>query len=224
MTIRKRAGSALFMAAAAAAVVSLSAGTALAATTLTVKVSGGGSYSAAAKTTVLSDNGVSVTCSTKGKTAGSTAAGKINSGTYKGAAPLKVGTAAKLTFNNCSGPLGKVTTTVTKTPYAVNANSKTNSKGQTDAIISGIQVSVKMTGCSFKVSGTTAGYYTNGKHTLTMLTVTKKIKLPVPPIKNAALTISGVAKGSCAGFIKNGDHPTYSSTYLLKQKITIKSS
>ena len=222
MTIRKRAGSVLFMAAAAAAVVSLSAGTALAATTLTVKVTGGGTYSAAAKKTVLSDNGVAVTCTSTRSKPSSTASGKIANGTYKGHAPLKVGTAAKLAFNNCTGPLGGVKTTVKSTPYAVEANSKTNRKGQTDAIISGIKVAVKMTGCSFNVSGTTAGYYTNSKHTLTMLTPTKKSPLPVKPLTSAKLTISGV-KG-CAGLVINGQHPTYTATYSLTRKVTIKSS
>ena len=222
MTISKRAGSILFTAVAASAVLGLSVGPALAATHLTVKVSGGGSYAASAKTTVLSDNGVSVTCTTKGKKAASTASGKIASGTYRGNAPLKVGTAAKLAFNNCQSPLGPVKTTVKSTPYAVKANSKTNSKGETDAIITGIQVSVSAKGCSFKVAGTTAGYYNNSKHTLNMLTVTKKSKLPVPPITKAQLTVSGVS--GCLGAVKNGDHPTYVSTYLLNKKITIKSS
>ncbi len=219
MTIRKRAGSVLFSAAAAAAVVGLSAGSALAATTLTVKVSGGGSYNASATKTVLSDNGVSVTCTSTHSKKASTASGKIASGTHKHAAPVSVGTAAKLAFNNCSGPLGKVTTKTEKTPYTVSVDSKTNSKGQTDGIISGIKVAVSMTGCSFTVAGTTAGYYTNSKHTLTMTT---KSKLPVKPLKSAQLTVSGV--NGCAGLVKNGDHPTYVSTYSLSRKITIKSS
>ncbi len=189
MTTRKRAGSVLFTAAAAAAVVGLSAGSALAATTLTVKVSGGGNYSASAKTTVLTDHGVSVTCASTHSKASSTASGKIASGSTRKASPVKVGTAAKLSFNNCSGPLGAVKTTVKSTPYAVSVDSKTNSKGQTDGIISGIKVAVSMTGCSFNVSGTTAGYYTNSKHTLTMTT---KSKLPVKPLSNAQLTVSGV--------------------------------
>src|SRR5271165_1057462 len=68
MTMRKRAGSVLFTAAAAAAIVGMSVGSALAATNLTVKVSHGGTYTASAKKTVLSDNGVAVTCVSKGKT------------------------------------------------------------------------------------------------------------------------------------------------------------
>jgi len=62
MTMRKWAGSVLFTAAAAAAVVGMTVGPALASTTLTVKVSHGGSYTAKAGKTVLSDNGIAVTC------------------------------------------------------------------------------------------------------------------------------------------------------------------
>src|SRR5260370_37637305 len=119
MTITNGAGSGLCAGAAAAAMVALTAGSALASTNLTVKVSGGGSYSASAPTTVLTDGHVSVTCVTKGKSKASTASGTIANGTHKGAALVKVGTAAKLAFNNCSNPLtGKVTTTTKSTPYA----------------------------------------------------------------------------------------------------------
>jgi hypothetical protein len=219
MTITKRAGSVLFAGAAAAAMVALTASSALAATTLTVKVTGGGNYSASATTTVLTDGHVSVTCVTKGKVKASTASGKITNGTVKHAAPVKVGTAAKLAFNNCSNPLtGKVTTTTKSTPYAVNVDSTTNSKGQTDGIITGINVAVKTTGCSFNVKGTTAGFYTNSKHTLTMTTANK---LPVKPLTKAQLTVSGVV--GCAGLVKNNDHPTYVSTYQLNTKTTITS-
>ena len=222
MTITKRAGSVLFAGAAAAAMVALSAGSALAATTLTVKVSGGGSYSGAAAKTVLTDgtgkSAVNVTCVTKGKSKASTASGKINNGTHKGAAPVVVGTATKLAFNNCTGPLGAVTTKVAKTPYKLSVDSKTNSKGQTDGIISGVSVSVKNGTCSFTVTGSSPGYYTNKTHTLTMTPT-----LPIKPLVKAQLTISGVNKG-CFGVVTNGQHPTFTSTYSLNLKTTISSS
>lgn len=220
MTLRKRAGIIACTTVATAAVIGLGVGPAMASTpSYTVKVSHGGTYSATAFKTVLSDNGVSVTCTSKGRTHASTASGKISSGTYKGKSPVKVGTAAKLAFNRCSGPLGAVRTVVKSTPYAVRVDSRTNRKGQTDGIISGIKVAVSMIGCSFTVTGTTNGYYTNSKHTLTM-TTTKK--LPIKPSSKAALTVSGV-KG-CAGLVRNGNHPTYVSTYVLNRKVTIKSS
>lgn len=224
MTIRKRAGAVLGTATVAAAVIGLAAASAMAASTprLTVKVGSGGTYTAKASKTVLSDNGVNVVCTSKGKTIGSEASGKISSGTYKGKVPVKAGTAAKLSFKNCTGPLGAVSTTVKGTPYAVSADSKTNKKGQTDAIISGIKVAVKTTGCAFTVTGSTAGYYTNSKHTLTMMTPTKKKPLPVKPMVKSQLTVSGVS--GCLGIVKNGQHPSYVSTYTLSRKISIKSS
>lgn len=215
MTITKRAGSVLFAGAAAAAMVALTASSALAASSLTVKVTGGGSYTASAAKTVLTDHGVSVTCGTK-TTKGSTASGKIANGTHVGAPPVKVGTVTKLAFNKCSSILGAVKTTLTKFPYAVTVDSKTNSKGQTDGIISGVSASVSTTGCSFKVTGSSPGFYTNKSHTLTMTP-----KLPITALKKAQLTVSGV-KG-CSHVVNNGDHPTFVSTYTLSTKTTITS-
>src|ERR1700678_3004641 len=110
MTIRTRAASIVFTAAATAALIGLGAAPAMASTPLTVKVTGGGTYTAGASKTVLSDNGINVTCSSKGKTPASDASETIPNGTHHGTGSVEVGTAAKLAFNNCSGPLGKVTT------------------------------------------------------------------------------------------------------------------
>jgi hypothetical protein len=200
-----------------ATVVGLGAASALAATTLTVKVSGGGTYTAKAAKTVLTDGHVSVTCSAKGSTPGSQASGTIASATHKGASPVNVGPASKLVFNNCTGPLGKVTTKIESLPYKVNVDSKTTSKGDTDGLITGVKVAVKMVGCAFTVTGSAPGYYANSKHTLNMTS-----KLPTKAGSSAKLTVSGV--NGCEGLVKNGDHPTYVSTYTLSRKITIKSS
>jgi hypothetical protein len=152
------------------------------------KVSGGGSFTATANKVVLTDNGVSVTCSTQGKTAASTSTGAIPNGTQKDALPLTVGMIKKLSFSHCTGPLGMVTTKVESLPYSLDVDSATSSMGQTDVIISGIKTSVSMPDCSFTVSGSAPGYYTSGTHTLT-LTAT----LPVSPLNNAELTVSGVS-------------------------------
>jgi hypothetical protein len=213
MTIRKRAGGVLFIAAAAAAVIGMSVGPALAATSLTVKVKGGGSYTAnSTKKTVLSDHGVNVTCSS------SKGSGKIANGTHRGRAPVTVGTVAKLSFSKCSSLLGAVTTTVHGKPV-LKANSKTNSKGQTDAVITGVDVTVaiKSAGCSLTVTGSAPGYYTNKTHTLTMTP-----KLPVKAATKATLTIKDVS--GCAGVVSNGQHPTYSGTYKVSKRVSIKSS
>jgi hypothetical protein len=214
MAIMKRAGGVLLGVAAAAAAVGLSAAPAMASTTLTATVTGGGSITATAKSTVLTDGPAKVTCSTKGKTAASVATGSGKSGTYKGASPLKVGTTTKLTFNNCTGPLGSVSTKPMSYPYLIKVDSKTTSKGITDGIIGPVKVGVSMTGCSFTVTGTAPGYFDNANHTLV---VTNKV---TGALNKAQLTISGVS--GCAGIVKNGQHPTYVGTYSINKKISIK--
>lgn len=222
MTISKRVSAMLLASAGAAAMIGLATAPALAsapaaakATKLTAKVSGGGSYTAKAAKTTLSDHGINVTCNAKGKTPGSSASGVIPNGTKSGNSPLQVGTATKLAFNNCTGPLGHVKTKIMALPYKVSVDSKTNSKGQTDGLISGVKVHVTMTGCAFNVTGSAPGFYTNGKHTLTM-----SPKLPIKTSTKAKLTVSGVQQ--CAGVVKNGDHPTFSATFTLNRKGTIK--
>jgi hypothetical protein len=211
MTMRKWAGSVLFTAAGAAAVVGMTVGPALASTTLTVKVSHGGSYTAKAGKTVLSDKGVNVDCSS------SKGSGKLPSGTHKHASPVKLGTVAKLSFTGCTSLAGPVTTHVNAVAV-LNADSKTNGKGQTDAIITNVKVSVSTTACSFTVTGSAPGYYTNKTHTLTMTP-----KPPVRGAKKAQLTISNASAG-CAGVVSNGDHPTYKASYKVSlRRLTISS-
>jgi hypothetical protein len=216
----KRAGRALCAAAAVAAVVGLSATPAIAATSLTVKVSNGGKITATTTKTVLTDAGVSVTCTSTKKTPASEASGSINNGTHSGAAPVSVGSSPKLSFNNCSGPLGKVTTKVLslKGGYTIAVDSTTNKKGETDGIIGPVSVHVKMTGCSFNVTGSAPGYFNNTNHTLVVTS-----KLPNKALVKAQLTISGV--DGCFTLVKNGQHPGYSASYTLgKSKVTVSSS
>ena len=217
MTLIKRASNILFTVAGAGAVVGLSAAPAMASTTLTVKISNGGSYTATASKTVLTDNGVSVTCTSTSTTPASKATGKVPTGTHTGTSPVKIGTAATLAFHNCTGPLGAVTTMVTALPYAVSVDSKTNSKGQTDGIISGTKVNVSMTGCSFTVTGSVPEFYTNSTFKLAVTN-----KLPITPLNKARLTVSNV--NGCATLVNNGDHPTFTSTYTVSKHFTIKST
>jgi hypothetical protein len=216
MEMRIRAGSALFAGAAAALAVGLGATTALAATTLTVKVTNGGKYKATASATGLKDNGVSVTCSSTPTTKASTATGSIPTATTTGTSPVKIGTAATLNFKNCSGPLGTVTVKVNDLPYAVRVDSKTNSAGQTDVMITGVNTSVSMTGCSFTVTGRAPGFYANKTHQLKMTP-----QLPITPLNKAQLTISNVT--GCAGVVTNGDHPTFRASYTLSRATKISS-
>src|SRR5260370_38718613 len=118
MAIAKRASAGLFgTIATTAAVLALSVAPALASTTLTVTVKGGGSFTAKATKTVLKDGLIAVTCTSSGSTPASSASGNIPSGTKRGHSPVKIGTAPKLKFNNCTGPTGAVDTTVKPHPY-----------------------------------------------------------------------------------------------------------
>jgi hypothetical protein len=211
--MRRSIGRTLFVGAAAALAIGFAASSALAtSTTLTVKVTGGGSYKASSTSTVLTDNGVSVTCT------GSKASGKIPTKTYTNkTSPVKVGTSSKLSFSGCTGPLGAVTVKVNSLPYKVNVDSTTTSAGDTDGFVSGVNTSVSMTGCSFNVTGAAPGYYSNTGHTLN-LTPT----LPTTPTNTEQLTVSGVS--GCDGIISNGNHPTYTSTYTVNKSVVISSS
>jgi hypothetical protein len=217
MPLMKRATNLLFVAATAGAVIGLSAGPALAATTLTVKVTNGGTYTASASKTVLSDNGVNVTCTSTSTTKASTASGKVATASHHGTSPVAIGTVTKLAFNHCSGPLGAVHTTITALPYTLKVDSTTNSNGQTDGMITGAKVKVTMTGCSFTVTGSAPGFYTNSTH---KLTITKT--LPITPLNKAQLTVSGVS--GCGGLVANGDHPSFTSTYTVSRAFKIKST
>jgi hypothetical protein len=219
MRILKRAGSGLFVGAAATFAIGLGATTALAATTLHVTVTGGGTYTAKSTKTVLTDNGVSATCS---GTNASTASGTIASGTHTGTAPVKVGTAAKLAFNNCTSPFGAVVVTVKALPYSVKVNSVTNSAGQTDGLITGVNNSVNIGGglCTFTVTGSATAVYSNSKHTLTLEPASK---LPIKPLTTGVLTISNASAGCAAGGVANGDHPTFTATFAVSRAIVIKS-
>lgn len=213
-----KGASVLLAGSAAALAIALGAASAMAATTLTVKVSGGGSFTGSTPSTKLTDGDVTVTCSAKGSTPASSASGSIKTGTFKGSAPVKVAPVSGLKFNNCTGPLGKVTAKPVKEPYAIEVDSVTNGSGETAGIITGVDVQVSMTDCSFTVTGSAPGYYSNSKHTLNMTP-----SPPVKPLTTARLTVSNV-KG-CLGVVKSGDHPSYTSTYTLKPAtVTIKST
>lgn len=223
MTLMKRASSVLFTVAAAGAVVGLAAAPAMAATTLTVKVTNGGTYTATASKTVFTNKtsigSVTVTCSTVGSTPASKGTGSVPTGTHTGTSPVKIGTVSTLAFHNCTGALGPVTTKVNSLPYSLKVDSTTTSTGKTDGMITGINVHVSMSGCSFNVAGSSPGFYTNGTHTLTMTTTGS---LPTKPLNTARLTVNSVV--GCGGLVVNGNHPTFKGTYAVSRAITIKST
>jgi hypothetical protein len=218
MIIRNRAGSLAFAVAGAVAVIGLLAAPAAAATSLTVKVSGGGKFAGTATKTVLSDSGVGITCTSHKSTHASVASGRIANGTRSGVAPVKVNNVAKLSFGHCSSLLGAVTITASSLPASLSIDSKTSSTGKTDVIVGGINVAVSMAGCSFTVTGTSPGYYSNSKHALFMTTTRK---LPKTPLVSAQLTVSNVV--GCAGVVNDGDHPTYVTDYVISRRVAFKS-
>jgi hypothetical protein len=206
MTLRKRAGGALFTVTAAALAIGLGATTALAATTLTVKVTGSsstGTVTASTSKTVFKDtrSGVTVTCTS------SKASSSVPNGTHTGTSPVTIGSIKSLSFSGCTGPTGSVTIKVNKLPYALKIDSKTVS-GKTDGIVTGVNNSVSTLGCSFVVTGSAPGFYNNGTHTLTQTP-----KLPITPLNKAVLTVSGVS--GCSGLVINGDHATFTATYTV---------
>ena len=207
MTLRKHAARGLFTVTAAALAIGFGATQALAATTLTVVVANGGTIHASSSHTVLTDNGISVTCSSSKGTA------SVPSKTTKGTSPVTIGSITALSFGGCTGPTGAVTVHVTKLPK-LQIDGKT-SGSNTDGIVAGVSTSLTSTGCSFKVAGSAPGFWSNSSHTLNMTPSAKGLN-------KAQLTISGVS--GCLGLVHNGDHPSYTSTYTTGSKMTITSS
>ena len=209
--MRRSIGRILFTGAAAALAIGFGASSVLAAT-LTVKVTGGGSFTASSSNTKLTDGAISLTCTS------SKAGGSVPTKTYTSAtSPVTVGSNSSLSFTGCTSITGAVTIKVNKLPYKVKVDSKTNSKGQTDGMITGINNTVSTTGCSFTVTGSAPGFYTNSNHTLSLTST-----LPTKPLNSAKLTVSNV--NGCAGLVNNGDHPKYTATYTVSKAIKITAS
>ena len=196
MTMRKGVNRALLVVTAAVLAVGFGASAALAAS-LTVKVSGGGSVTAVSSKVVLADNSASVTCTS------SRMSGSIPNRTTKGSSPVRIGSFRTLGFSGCTGPLGPVTMNG-RLPFGLSVDSKTVN-GKTDVIL-GFGASLSMNGCSFAMSGSVPGYFTNSTHILTLTP-----KLPIKPLETSQLTIGNVS--GCTGLISNGDHPTFTAKY-----------
>jgi hypothetical protein len=217
-----------------------------ASTSLTVTISNGGKYSAAAARVILTDthSHFPTACSTIGSTPGSQTTGAIINGSHSGAAPVKVGKAASLVLHNCSsGLLGQPgDDKEQEIPYNINVDSATNSKGETDLIISGINFSWSSAGCAFSITGSARGYYTaatssvildNGGVNIVCSTsgstpasstmgILKNGTHGVTAMNKAQLTISGVH--GCFGVWKDGNHPELMATYPLNIPVRIRSS
>jgi hypothetical protein len=198
LTVTGRTGRLLIAVVAAMATVGASTAIATAAPAAAphfqAKIKHGGTASMAAAKSVLSALGLQITCAKAGVTPAATGTAAIPSGLKHGPAPLQIGTISKLSVTNCTGPLGKVRMVARALPYAINVNSTTDKKGQTDVSISGVTLSVSMPSCAFTLSGSMPGYYTNSAHILTLTP-----NLPVKPGTSAVSKVSNV-KG-CAGLV-----------------------
>jgi len=211
MVILNRRGSLFLSGAAAVAALVLTAGPAFAATP-TWTITPGGDFSAKAGTTTLTDTSTNnaLSCTS------SSTSGSFKSGS--GLAGAGAGSIAKLSFSNCTGPLGltfKVKTAAL--PWAVNLISYKSATGVSKVTITGIHATLSGPSCTAVVDGTSAtadngkvaGTYTNGTSTLKVLAT------------GGTLHIYNV-KG-CAGLLNSGDATTFVGSYKLAKKQTITS-
>jgi hypothetical protein len=189
-----------FTVVAAAVALSLGVTNSLAAVpTLRGKVTHGGKTAFHAAKAQLSAQGMKVTCANSGKSV-VTGTSVIPTGPRKGSSPLTIGTISAIRFANCSAAHSAVSIKAKDLPYSIKVDSATSRRGKTDAIISGIDISVITRGCELTVSGSASGYYTNSTHTLTVTP-----KLPVKPADTAHLKISNVR--GCASAVSSTRHP-----------------
>jgi hypothetical protein len=210
MAIRKRlTRRVLFTGVATAVAVGVSAGVALA-VAITFTISPGGAITAKAGTTTLKDTNTGSVLSC----ASSTSSGTLKSGS--GVAGSNLGSITKLSFTNCTGPLG-LTFTVTNSafPWILSGTAYNATTGVTTGFINGIKSHLSGPSCSADVAGTTAT--TKGKVKVTYTNSTGKLKVLATGGNLHVFNVTG-----CAGLINSGDATQFTGTYTVtpKQKIT----
>lgn len=211
MPMRTRLGITLLATAAAAAMVSLSAGPAFAGpgvAAATWTVSPGGSVSGTAGTTTLQDSttGITLTCTS------SQANGSLKSGSGL-ANPL--GKITSLTFNTCTGPLGISFSASVTGPFPLKGTAYSASTGTATGKIAKIHGAISGPLCSAVVDGTSATanngavkfHYTNSTGALQVLTTGGNLHI---------YNVNG-----CFGLINSGDTATFGGTYAISPKQTI---
>lgn len=211
MAIRKRLSRRMLITGGASAVmVGLTAGVALAvAITFTIKP--GGAITAKAGTTTLKDTntGSVLTCTS------SSSSGTLKSGS--GISGTNLGSISKLSFSNCTGPLGLTFTVTNKHfPWKLSGTSYNATSGVTTGFISGIESQLTGPSCSAFVAGPTAT--TPGKVKVTYTNGTGKLKVLPTGGTLHVWNVSG-----CAGLINSGNASQFSGTYTVTPKQTIKS-
>jgi hypothetical protein len=191
-------------------VIGVGIGVALAVTAVPeIDVSPGGAITASAGTTTLTDSntGAVLTC-----------ASSSSSGSLNAEGDPTLGSITALSFSNCTGPLG-LTFTVTNSgfPWKLTASAFSSSTGVTTGKISGIKSHLSGPSCSADVAGTTAttpgtvkATYTNSSGVLKVLTTGGTLHV---------YNVSG-----CAGLINSGDATTFSGSYTISPKQTVKAT
>ena len=208
MGIRKRLTSSLVLTGATTALVIGVATVAVAVTTVPeIDASPGGSITASAGTTTLKDTntGAVLTCTSSS-----------SSGTINAEADPTVGTITALSFSGCTGPLG-LTFTVTNSnfPWTLTASAFNSSTGVTTGKISGIKSHLSGPSCSADVAGATAT--TPGSVNVTYTNSTGVLK-----VSGGTLDIFNVS--GCAGLIMTNDESTFTGSYTVSPKQTIKAT
>jgi hypothetical protein len=200
----------LFTGVATAAAIGASAGVALA-VAITFTISPGGAITATAGTTTLKDTntGSVLTCTS------STSSGTLKSGS--GVSGANLGSITKLSFSNCTGPLG-LTFTVTNSgfPWTLSGTSYNAGTGTTTGFINHIKSKLTGPSCSANVGGTTATAF--GKVKVTYKNSTGKLSVLATGGNLHVWAVSG-----CAGLINTGDATQFTGVYTVTPKQTITS-
>ncbi|RPK84464.1 hypothetical protein EES45_04235 [Streptomyces sp. ADI97-07] len=151
-------------------------------------------FSASATGVVLNLNGIPMTCSS------SAAQGSLASAA--GSTNVTVGTIAPLTFSGCTSPFGAVSPVTDTTPaWQLKANTQVAGSGVTNGAITGVDATLTVLTCTFRVTGSVVATYTNSTG-----------KLAVSNNATYKLTVVSVSPG-CAGIAAIGNNPTFTASY-----------
>ncbi|GLF98376.1 hypothetical protein [Streptomyces yaizuensis] len=182
----------------ATAALALSAAPALAApTTWTVGPTSPVTFSASSTNTVLSLNGIPLTCPT------AAAGGSLFNATGN---PGHIGNITTASFGStarpCTSPIGPVRPIADTTPpWQLRGTDYNATTGTTTGFISGINARLTVLTCTFDVVGQVHVTYRNSTGVLA-----------VSNNATRQLTVANASAG-CAGIAANGDHPTFTSSY-----------
>ncbi len=208
MAIRNRLRKSILVTGATTAMVIGVAGVAVAVSTVPeVDVSPAGSITASAGTTTLKDT-------TTGSVLSCTSSS--SSGTLNAEGDPTLGSITALSFSNCTGPFGlSFTVTNSGFPWKLTASAFNSGTGVTTGKISGIKSHLSGPSCSADIAGATAT--TPGSVKVTYTNSTGVLK-----VSGGTLDIFNVS--GCSGLIKTNDESTFTGSYTVSPKQTIKAT